>query len=358
MGKLIVAVIGAGNGGQAMAGHLGMNGHKVRLYNRTESVLEPIRTAGGIELKDAIQGFGEVAFASNDIGSVVKNADIIMVTTTADAHRYIAQQLAPHLEDGQIIVLNPGRTLGALEVRSVLSRLVPNKRLFVAEAQSLVYACRAERAGLIRVIGIKDRVLLAALPATDTRIVLDRLKSIYSCFNAAEHILITSLENIGAILHPAIVLFNAAAIERGNSFYFYNDMTPHVAAFLSKLDKERLAIGKAFDIELHNLEEWISFAYSNIEGDDLCSKMKNNPAYYKILAPQAINSRLLMEDIPTGILPMIELGKAAGIELPLMTSIFEIGQSLLEVDFKTTGRTLKSLDLSGKNTVEILRAVQ
>lgn len=46
-------------------------------------------------------------------------AKIIMVVTPAAGHQDIAQRLSPYLEEGQIIVLNPGRTGGALEVRQV-----------------------------------------------------------------------------------------------------------------------------------------------------------------------------------------------------------------------------------------------
>lgn len=353
MDKLTVAIIGAGNGGQAMAGHLGMIGHRVRLYNRTESKLEPIKKYGGIALTEAVQGFGKIEMVSGEMSNVIRGAEIIMVTTTADAHDQIALSMAPYLEDGQVVVLNPGRTLGALEVKNIFNSIIPEKKIFVAETQSLIYACRIETPGVVRVIGVKNRVLLASWPESDMKIVLKKLENLYPYFIPVESVLITSLENIGAIFHPAIVLFNAAAIERGNSFYFYNDITPQISLFLKKLDEERLKIGAAYGFNLHSCEEWISFAYSNIDGNDLYSKMKNNPAYFKILAPQNIKSRLLMEDIPTGILPMIELGKVAGLELPLMTSVFTIGQALLEENFLSTGRTLSNLGLEGKTLSEI-----
>lgn len=358
MKNLTIAIIGAGNGGQAMAGHLGMLGHRVRLFNRNTDTLDRIRKRGGIELKEAIKGFGEIELASGNMADVVKGTEIVMVTTTADAHGEIALLMAPHLEDGQIVVLNPGRTLGALEVKKIFDGQIPNKNILVAEAQSLVYACRMETPGVVRIIGVKDRVLISAWPRADLEVILGRLKYLYSCFVPVESVLITSLENFGAIFHTAIVLFNAAAIERGNSFYFYNDITPQISLFLKKLDEERLKIGEAYGYKLHSCDEWVSFAYDGVEGNDLYTKMKNNPAYFKILAPTHIRSRLLMEDIPTGILPMIELGKVAGLELPLMNSIFVIGQALLEEDFMATGRSLSNLGLQGKSVWEIRRMLR
>lgn len=354
MAKLRVAVIGAGNGGQTMAGHLGMIGHRVRLYNRTASKLGPIQKCGGIKLTEAVHGFGKIEMASERIGDVVDDAEVIMITTTADAHSQIALMLTPYLKDQQIVVLNPGRTLGALEVKKIFNSKIPEKKIFVAEAQSLVYACRMDGPGSVRVIGVKDKVLLSAWPQSDLSLVLEKLHHLYPCFVPVESILITGLENFGAIFHTAIVLFNAAAIERGDSFYFYNDITPQIAMFLKNLDEERVKIGAAYGFKLHTCEEWVSFAYKNVEGNDLYSKMRNNPAYFKILAPKHIRSRLLTEDIPTGILPMIELGKVAGVELPLMNSVFNIGQALLEENFLVAGRTLANLGLEGKSVSDIL----
>jgi len=43
-------VIGAGNGGKAMAAHLALRGFQVTLYNRTPLKVEAIKEMGGIKL--------------------------------------------------------------------------------------------------------------------------------------------------------------------------------------------------------------------------------------------------------------------------------------------------------------------
>ncbi len=44
------AVLGAGHGGTAMAGHLSLMGFDVSLYNRGEGRLRAIQSAGGLEI--------------------------------------------------------------------------------------------------------------------------------------------------------------------------------------------------------------------------------------------------------------------------------------------------------------------
>ena len=46
--KLKIAVLGAGHGGLAMAGHLALMGHKVNLFNRGEERLWGVKSSGTI----------------------------------------------------------------------------------------------------------------------------------------------------------------------------------------------------------------------------------------------------------------------------------------------------------------------
>lgn len=349
-----ISIIGAGNGGQAMAGHFEMLGHEVCLYDRSTKRIDQLFETKEIALFEAITGIAHIHEITCNLYKAISFADLIMITTTADAHSELANNMAEFLRDGQTIVLNPGRTLGAFEFGTIV-RSKTKKSVTIAEAQSLIYACRAETPGSVKVFGVKENVLLAAYPASDTDSVIEKLNTIFPCFVKANNVLVTSLENIGAIFHPAVVMFNAATIDRGQGFYFYNDMTPAIADFLEQLDAERLSIGKSFGISLRPAVEWVSFAYKHIQGNTLCERMRSNPAYFKILAPAAIHSRLLLEDIPTGILPFIELAEMVGVKVPLMESVFNVSQALLKTDFRKTGRTLKRLGLDGVSAKDFIK---
>ena len=349
-----IAVIGAGNGGQAIAAYLSLKGAHVSLYDYESAKVNELNARGNIiELKGCIEAKSKIDLISGDMASVVKDAEVILITTIANAHKPVARQLAGLLQDGQIVILSPGRTGGALEFRRVLDEEGNDARVYVAEAQTLVYACRVIENGVVNIIGIKDKVLLAALPSSDTAHVLSMINQYYHCFVAAENVLRTSLENIGAIFHPTVLLFNAATVERQDEFWFYKDMTPQVADFIERFDAERIAVGKAYGIELLGVSEWISYAYPGTVGNTLCEKMKNNPAYRDIKSPSTIFTRQLTEDIPTGVVPIMELGRAAGLEMPLMRSIVDICSALLNEDFYE-GRTLANLGLEGLSVNEIL----
>jgi opine dehydrogenase len=306
-------------------------------------------------LVGAIEGDGVLHCVSTDLKKVIEGAEVIMVTTIANAHSTLAEQMAPILQENQVVVLNPGRTGGALEFLQTIKKNGCINNVYVAEAQTLVYACRIVEDGVVNVIGVKDKVLISSVNSKRTQYVLDKVKPLYPCFEAAENVLRTSLENIGAIFHPCVLLFNAATIERQSDFWFYRDMTPAIADFIEAFDRERLAVGNAYGINLLSVREWISYAYPETKGETLCEKMVNNPSYYAIKSPSTIFTRQLTEDIPTGVLPIVELGKVAGVDVSLMESMINICSTLLQIDFRRNGRTLKHLGLANMTKEEILK---
>lgn len=350
-----IAVIGAGNGGQALAGYLAGCGNEVRIAELNPTTVAALQKTKKIQLTGCLECTSQLSMVTNDSAEAAKGADLIMVATTAAAHAALAKQLAPVISEGQIIILNPGRTGGALEFHNTLVQCGVNVRYYLAEAQTLVYACRLVEIGHVNIIGIKDKVLLSALPSSDTSYIIDRIHNLFPCFTPCQNVLVTSLENYGAVFHPSVVLFNAAAIERGNSFYFYREMTPQIADFIEQLDAERVAVGKAYGVELTSAKDWVSEAYNGIVGNSLCERMRNNPAYYDILAPTQINCRQLTEDIPTGAVPLAALGKAAGLPMPIYSGIIQIVSALLRTDFENKGRNLTNLGLSGLTTEQIIK---
>ena len=62
------AVIGAGNGGVAMAGFLTLRGFAVNLWNRSQPTVETLNAAGGIML---VRPGGVPNMITSDIGSAV-----------------------------------------------------------------------------------------------------------------------------------------------------------------------------------------------------------------------------------------------------------------------------------------------
>src|SRR6056297_4274500 len=93
------AMLGAGNGGQAMAAYLALQGYEVNLYNRSFERIKEIKEAAGIYLKGVFKGFGHLNKITTDIEEAIEGVEVIMVVTPAVAHKYLAELSSPHLKD-------------------------------------------------------------------------------------------------------------------------------------------------------------------------------------------------------------------------------------------------------------------
>ncbi|CAG1008379.1 Opine dehydrogenase [Anaerolineales bacterium] len=356
------AVIGAGHGGKAMAAHLALMGFKVSLYNRTASHVEVIKKRGGIELDGAEgvpHGFGKLERVTSNIGEAIKGVSVIMVVVPSSAHAEIAAAMAPYLKNGQILILHPGRTCGALEFSKVIRDGGCKADVTIAEAETFIYAARSDGPAAARIFRIKEAIPLAALPAMRTQLVLDAIKEAYPQFIDGVDVLNTSLNNMGAIFHPALTLLNTGWIEATHGDYqFYIDgVTPSVARMLEVLDRERVTVASALGIRARTALEWLKLAYDTT-GEDLHEAIHNQPGYYGIKAPPTLNHRYIFEDIPMSLVPIASLGMRYGVSVRGMESIIRIGSIIHRTDYWRRGRTVEKLGLEQWSVSELTRFVQ
>lgn len=356
--RIKVSVLGGGNGGHAMAGHLALKGFPVKVYNKFEEEIIHMRERGGVTLEGVVEGFGPLDLVTTDIAKAISDAGVIMVVVPAFVHRFMAEASAPYLHDGQIIVLNPGRTGGALEFSNVLKERGVEAKVLIAEAQTLVYACRISGPARVDIKGIKRRVRLAALPATDTGQVVKTVSHLYPEFVPAANVLETSLDNIGAVFHPSTVVLNTNRIEAGEDFDFYQGMTPTVTRFLEAIDEERLAVAQAFGVETESAKDWLVRSYEGVRGETLYERIQSTEAYHGLKAPKTLNVRYITEDVPTGLVPIASLGVLAGVPTPACRAIVDVCCALFDRDFWQEGRSVENLGLAGMSVGEIVALVE
>jgi opine dehydrogenase len=347
-------VLGAGHGGMAMAAHLAITGCKVNLFNRTDERLEPVRQRGGIDVSGEVDGFASLNLVTSDPAEAMDNVDVLMVVVPATGHRTIAEFIAPHVKDGQIVVLNPGRTGGALEVAQVFRERNPSVRPFIAEAQTLLYAARVTNPAQVHIFSIKNSVPLAALPAWQTVDILPVIRKALPQFVPGDNILKTSLDNIGAVFHPAITILNAGRIEdtHGDFEYYVEGVTPAVASILETVDKERVAVASALGIRAYTAREWLYLAYE-AAGRTLIEAMRANPGYRGIKAPGTIMHRYISEDVPSSLVPLASIGEMLGVETPMIRSMINLAGAMHGVDYWAEGRTVERLGIKGLSVKDI-----
>jgi opine dehydrogenase len=347
--NLSVAILGASHGGLALAGYLSQRGHAVALWNRSAERVAAVAKNRGIQL--ASPGSAPVhvpiALATSNLAAALAGVRLVLVAVPACAHADIARECAPHLRHGQTVLLLPGRTGGALEFRRVLRDAGCRVHVLLGEANTFPFAARCVQPASSLIYGAKAEILTAGLPGNLTPQLLDACRPFLPMLRSARSTLHTGLANLGAILHPVITLLNADRIQRGESFDFYREgVTATVAAVLAAADAERLRIARAYAVPACSLRDWIARAYDH-HAETIHAAVTGNPAYAGIKAPATLAHRYLLEDVPTGLIPLLELGKAAGLNLPVLTALVDRSRLLLGKHRWQRQRSLDVLGLDG-----------
>lgn len=352
-----IAVIGAGNGGTAISAYLSSCGVSVNLCDLFPQYLEGIRANGGIDLTlDGKTSHQTLNKLTTDVAEAIEGVELIMVVTPSFTHNMIAKAAASALQDGQIVVLNPGRTGGALAFLNAIHAENCHADITVAETQTLIYSCRKTGDASVEIYGVKKEVDLGAFPANRTQQVLDALHPYYPQFCGVKNCLQTSLSNIGALFHPTPVLLNIGRIENDERGYRYyiDGITPSVAKLVHEIDLERRAVAEAYNTPVISAEEWLKQSYDTY-GEDLYELIQHNNAYADIMAPHTIQARYVTEDVPMSLVPISELAHIAGVDVPNIDAVISLTSTIYGRDFRAEGRCAENLGIQGMEKEEVAR---
>ncbi|MDI6893578.1 MAG: NAD/NADP octopine/nopaline dehydrogenase family protein [Bacillota bacterium] len=365
------AVLGGGHGGLAAAADLALRGFRVRLFELPEfaHTIGPVAEAGGIQAEvlpstGLREGFACLDTVTTDIGEAVTGADVVLAIVPSFAHRRFAEVTAPVVRPGQVVLVAPGNFGGVLEFALTWKREGRNPgRVTLAEAESLIYACRKKGPATIWIRGYKRSLRVAALPATRTGEVLAVLRQAYPTLESAQNVLETSLSNPNAPTHLPVMILNAAHIERtGGHFLFYKEgMTPAVGRVIEALDAERLTVGRTLGLSrMRSLYEqdlaW--YAHQGTFGDNICQTNVNNPIYSWSRAPESFEHRYVTEDVPYGLVPLEHLGAGLGVATPTATAVIHLAGVIAGRDLRRDARTLSALGLGDVPPARLLEMVE
>lgn len=341
-----VAVLGAGNGGQAMAGEMAVRGHRVRLYEHPdfEAGIRALREDPEIELLgDIVAGRARLERVTTDLQEAVAGARFVFLAVPAFAHATYASLLPPLLEDGQVVVQYPG-TFGTLYFAERMARAGLRRDVLLCETHTLPYDCRLEGPGRVRVLWKNRPLLLGVFPGKRTAEALERLGDRFYEFRPLRDVLEAGLCSVNPVLHLPACIMNAGRIERSRGeFWLYEEgFTPTVCRVTERVDAERIALAAAWGYEVPSLVQ--ELAEDKVPRDLFC-EINGAHDLVVIKGPGSITNRYFTEDIPFGLVPWVQLGDKIGFDTPLLDALLTIGAAIIDVDALKTGRTLATLGL-------------
>ena len=340
-----IAIIGAGNGGQTTAAWLSNQGYQTRIFDVMEDTVAKLNELGGVNIygNTDFPGFGKIQFATTDIAKAIDGCEVIFIILPEIYHVSIAQKLAPHLVDGQIVVIDPVSGLGILAFKKALAEAGCKADISLAATSTLLFAARIQTTGDVFVTGQKTELSIVAIPNSKREIIKEAIYPVFSQHHFIDNSIQLALDNLNLIFHPGPTLLYTAQIEKGEKFNYYNDMVPSQITLMKALDQERMAICAAYGVKLPDAEAAFALEYS-YEGD-LYTMLKNAECYKGIMGPNSLQVRYLLEDVPFSLRSVQILGKIAKVPTPVIDSVCTIGEALVG-DVMAEGYTMEALGLS------------
>ena len=371
-----IAILGAGNGGYTMSADLSMVGYEVNLYEYPDYAdnLNPIIERGGIEIISRtpageelrLPAGGRSGFAkitgkvTSNAQEAIRDVEIIMLVVPAFGRESFIREFAPYLEDGQIIVIWPGY-FGALQCAKLLKDIGINKKVSIAETESLIYNCAKLGEAKVYNKGNKEHLLVSFLSAIKKEENFRKLNKIYPQLTLADNVLQTTLGNGNPSLHPMSVLLNLYRIER--KFYPFDeklnkpvekayDVTPGMARVMEAVDMEKVTMGEKLGIKVPSIKTQIELFYG-AKGENLYETLLNCYAYQVQGAPTSLEDRYVTEDVPFGLVPFALLGEQIGVSVDNIKAMATIGCVVTGKDFWKIGMNMGKTGLKGMSIKEI-----
>ena len=360
-----VAVLGAGNGGCAVAADLSIRGFETRLYSRSPRTLEPVWRRGGIEMvEQGKETFARLHLVTSALDETVAGADLVTIAVPAVAHGFMARALAPHLTERQVVHLNPGQTGGSLHFVHELRRAGCRVPVRCCETVTLTCICRMAGPARVEVYRRTANLGCAAFPAEQGPDILPEIAAVFPNVVAAENVLETGLSNINAIMHPAGMVGNAGWIEQhGGELLFYRQaISPAVARIIEGVDRERLAVVRALGLPRRTFVEIFHAAgltsEAALESGSVFRATQESEPNKTIAAPRTHDHRYLHEDVGYGLVPMAELAGLLGIDTPVIQALITLASEMNRTDYRGNGLTLARMGLEGAGPAALQAVLQ
>ena len=351
-----IAILGGGHGAYAAAADLSEAGHEVRLWRRDGAALEALRNAGSIRIKDG-QGARDIPIAATAaIEEALRGAQLIVIPSPATAQDDIARLMAPHLADGQVVFLPPG-TFGSYLMAHAVKALGCDADLAWAETGTLPYLARKHGEREVNVTVRALRLPTGVYPSRKEHAAVEVIRRAYPSVHACGDALSGALMNAGPVIHPPLVVMNAAPLQHFERWDIHSEGTQRaVRDVTDRLDRERIAVREAFGYGAPHYP--LADHYDNdrwMYGDAHKKLVKSGDWRERI---DLYTHRYVTEDTELGLAFLASAARFAGVDAPVAHGLLAIAGGFLGRDLRRGPRSFEALGLDGLQPAELQRRLR
>lgn len=351
------AILGAGGIGLGYAALLCSRGHQATLWSPSGAAASALQMGRPLTATGAVAGTFRPAGASS-CSEAVDGAEVVIIAVPGYGHRRVIDELAPHLRAGQVVVISAHLSFSALYLAKRLAER--GVELPIAAWATTVTTGRRGEALSVNVSAVRSRLDIACVPTHGIARAEAACRELFGDrFDWRADVLAISLSNLNPPAHMAISLLNFTRMERAEEWENYGCITEGVGRLMEALDVERLAVAAKFGLEVRTIFQHyvLSFGVTENSVHEMAQAV-NRMRGGQPAGPKTVDTRYVLEDTPFGLVPMVALGRIAGVPVPLHQAGVELFAALYARDFRAENDLLDEIGLEGMSAADLHRVVR
>jgi opine dehydrogenase len=334
-----VGIVGCGGIALGYAAFLLKGGHQPVVWSPSGASAHAL-VDQDLTVSGAFEGNFRIRVAKS-AEELVSDAEVIIIAVPGYGHRSVMDAVIPFAREGQSFIVSAQLSLSGVYLqRHLITRGIQADVLAWA---TTVLMGRRTGPSSATIGGIRKMLEIAVLPNEAGDRSLNLCRTLFGDrFRLVPDIFAIALGNLNP--HLASALCNFTRIEKGEYWANYDGITPSVARLIEALDKERLDLARAYQVKVRTVEEHYRLSFGFEEGHSVAEmaamvhKERQGPP-----GPTSLSTRFVTEDVPFGIVPLVELGTRRGVPMPLHQAGVQIMSALYGRDFASENDLLHSV---------------
>jgi len=275
----------------------------------------------------------------------MRDAELIVIPSPAIAQIDIARAMAAHLVDGQVVFLPPG-TFGSYLMSQAVRAHGGAAHVAGAETGTLPYLARKHGEREVNVTVRALRLPTGVFPARDADRAIEVIRRAYPSVHACGDALSGALMNAGPIIHPPLMVMNAAPLQHFERWDIHGEGTQRaVRDVTDRLDQERIAVREALGYGAPHYPLADHYANDRWMYGDAHKKLVKSGDWREHI--DLYTHRYIAEDTELGLALLASAARYAGLDAPIAHGLLAIAGGFLGRDLRRGPRTFEALGFAG-----------
>ena len=221
-----------------------------------------------------------------------------------------------------------------------------------AETGTLPYLARKRAADEVAITIRAVRLPTGVYPARRADEAIALIRRAYPSVMPCGDALSGALMNAGPIIHPPLILMNAAPLEFNERYDIHLEGTqPSVRAVTDVLDLERIAVREALGWGAPHFPLRDHYTSDRWMYGDAHKRLTDSGDWREHIDLHA--HRYMTEDTVLGLAFLASCARLAGVEAPVANGLLAIAGAILGRDLRHGPRTLEALGLAGLSPAQL-----